>query len=162
MVGLFCHYRGSLLTPVWSAQEKTIRRRRLASHSQPCRPRRQRLRWQVYSRAFIFTLPALCDCLATRTMYLGLTMTVLISKKISAARDGPVRYAHTYVCVCARMYVVLQAAILRPRKRRLVSPSASLNVVWIRHSLCVCACVRVCVCVCAYVGCTYVCTYVCI
>ena len=46
---------------------------------------------------FIFALPALCDCLATSTMYLGLTMTVLFSKKISAARDGPVRYAHTYV-----------------------------------------------------------------
>lgn len=46
---------------------------------------------------FIFALPALCDCLATSTMYLGLTMTVTNFQENSEYNDiHPSPHAASY------------------------------------------------------------------
>ena len=67
---------------------------------------------------FIFALPALCDCLATSTMYLGLTMTVLISKKISAYNDiypslHAAAYPHIALLLSFRFTLVHRACCRR-------------------------------------------------
>ena len=71
---------------------------------------------------FIFALPALCDCLATSTMYLGLTMTVTNFQENSEYNDiHPPRMLLTHTkpfCYpSASPCCTPRAAGARPRRR---------------------------------------------